>query len=72
MAAEFLPEINSGGALLKDFVGLGAELVDEILHLPAVLTPAGGIDQLVYAIEKRPVAPVRRSVAGSKTAFPAQ
>jgi len=71
-AAEFLFEVAVGGMFLKGLLCLGAEPANELLHLAAVLTLAGGIDQLVEAIDKGAVAPIRRSVASSKTAFPPQ
>jgi hypothetical protein len=55
---------------LKGLLCLGTELVDKLLHLVAVLTLAGGIDQLVEAIDKGAVTPIRQSVARSKTSFP--
>ena len=68
--AEFLFEVAVGGAFLQDLLCLGAELVNKLLHLAAVLTLAGGIDQLVEAIDKGAVTPIRQSVACSKTSFP--
>ena len=40
MVAELLIEVTIGRMRLKDFFGFGTALVDEVLHLPAVLALA--------------------------------
>jgi hypothetical protein len=43
-AAEIVFEVSVDPAFLKGLLCIGTDLVDELLHLPAVLTLVGGID----------------------------
>jgi len=69
-ATEVRAEVALGRVLPERIFGLGTESGDEFLHLPAVLTLAGGLDQAVDAVDKGPVASVDLGIAYLIAALP--